>query len=622
MSMRHQTDMAVQQRFPAQAPTAQQPPAAEEPATVDMATETAWPEPKQLLQHLDELASAPETAEWATAVRQLLQRVAPAASQGPAELRSVLRRLKELTAEVGPMADRLAVEPLARKLRRAGYALRRRVQLWQQLVWTGNPGSPLAETDDRTTLLARLEQYEETGLASDGRALAEAWQRIGPSATDDRSRPADPLEAYYRNANVRVEVSAELLNRLMPQQKPETAPVRDTVLGKPVFGQRLTSAAMRVRLLPDPNRVRMELEVTGEVDASTHSTSGPATFYSDSTSEYVARKPLRVDLTGIHSAPAKAEVDHSTHLRNVRTDFDGIPLFGAMVTNMARSKYQKKRPEADAEVRWKVATRALRQVDSEADARLGKASEKLQRQLLDPLDNLALDPQIISSQTTEQQAAMRVRLAGRDQLGSHTPRPRVPPDSLASFQVHETAINNALERLELDGQTFTVAELAHHIAAKLNRPESWDVDPEEADVLVTFAEKDAANVRCRDGQVVLCLSIARLRKPPRQWTNFQALVVFQPRAEGVSADLVRQESVHLTGRQFRTSSRMALHGIFSRVFPKQRPVHLTPDGLLDNPKLAGLAIIQLVAEDGWIGAALGSQKTARRDMPNVSLDGR
>ena len=54
--------------------------------------------------------------------------------------------------------------------------------------------------------------------------------------------------------------------------------------------------------------------------------------------------------------------------------------------------------------------------------------------------------------STPERVVARVRVAGDDQLGSHTPRPRALSDSLASVQVHETAMTNLAVTLGLDGK--------------------------------------------------------------------------------------------------------------------------------------------------------------------------
>ena len=166
------------------------------------------------------------------------------------------------------------------------------------------------------------------------------------------------VETHYRNANVRVSLTEDLLNRLIPAQKTEIAPVSDTLMGVPVRGQSMTSTDVALRLIPDPNRVRMALEVTGEVAAMTSSTSGPATFYNDSDSLYSARKPFEINQKGIKLLPAEVDVQHQTRLRDVATDFDGIPLLGMVARSVARQQHEMAKPQVNQEVRDKVANKA------------------------------------------------------------------------------------------------------------------------------------------------------------------------------------------------------------------------------------------------------------------------
>ncbi len=145
---------------------------------------------------------------------------------------------------------------------------------------------------------------------------------------------------------------------------------------------------------------------------------------------------------------------------------------------------------------------------------------------------------------------MRLRLGGEDQLGSHTPRPPALSDSLCSLQIHESVINNGIQRLRLDGCTFTLPELSRHIAASLNCPPPFPANSENDDVKITFAKQNSVVVRCQDGQVVLTLSVARLRKGTRyRWSNFQVRAVYQPLVHGRSAQLVRENVIQLTGTE-------------------------------------------------------------------------
>jgi hypothetical protein len=303
------------------------------------------------------------------------------------------------------------------------------------------------------------------------------------------------------------------------------------------------------------------------------------------------------------------EVLNRTRLRELQTDFDGVPLFGPLVRGVARSQQEQKRPAADAEVREKIAAQAQSRVNRETSAQLRQAAQRLHQQVLGPIDALALEPVLIAAETTQQRFIMRVRMAGSDQLGSHTPRPQAPADSLASVQIHETAINNVMQRLELDGQTFTLPDLERHVAGRLHRPLPNESNPDREDVKITFADHDAVRVRCVDGRIEITLSVARLSKPPRKWKDFQVRAYYRPEVNGRSVELARDGVIQLIGR-VNVGGQIALRGVFSRTFSKTAPWNLLPEGFATDPRLADLAVSQFVIDDGWVGVALSPERTA------------
>ncbi len=305
------------------------------------------------------------------------------------------------------------------------------------------------------------------------------------------------------------------------------------------------------------------MEVNGEVASLTHSTAGPATFYSDNEASYVARKPLEISLRGIEMGRTEVAVDNNSKLRGVETDFDHAPILGQFARNMAVSQYGQKAPAADAEVREKIAAKAKERVDRETHDQISAASKRLNDELLGPMDSLLLDPVMISAETTETRLNTRIRLAGPDQLGGHTPRPQAPADSLASVQIHESLMNNVLARLELDGETFDLAGLGQRVAERFHRFQPKPVDPDQEDVKITFAAKDAVHVRCHDGRLEITLAIARLSKGTRKWNNFQVRAFYRPVVQGRNVDLAREGVVQLIAPRI-SAARKSLSAASSR----------------------------------------------------------
>ena len=666
-----------------------------------------WQEPVSLLEQFSALAGVEDTASWATEVKQAVHNLGMAASEGAKEVPSLLNQLADLRHGAEPLAGRLSSARLAADVRRAGFALGRRLEIWQQMEAIGGlrstesdavPADPhrlslclsevgtivhsspegeawdkylaldtlgelthqrAAANDQRSRLLARsvldrltrvpmnqhqrrflsrgpwvalrselrawatepvrtagllrhVEQYERTGAPADARLVAQDCQRLAMSPTVARRQISRSLETWYRNANVRLVVSSELLNRLVPPRAPEYADVDEVMLGTRVVGQSRTDSDVNLRLVPDANRLHLALEVQGQVAALTRSTAGPATFYNDSQSVYRAWKEVEIGREGLVLQPAQVSVDNDVRLRSVSTSFDGIPLVSALAKEVARSQHESKRCEMNSETEERVYSRAKHQIDVETDARLTGLAKQIQTHMMEPLTDLGLGPTLVSAETTAHRVAMRLRLASDEQLGAHTPRPMAPADSLASFQIHESALNNIVEQLGLNGTKFTVSELRRRISERFHQPLAAEGEGDHDDVTIAFAPQNAVQVRCRNGQVGIVLAVAKVTKGTDAWENFEVRAFYRPKLNDHSVELAREDVVQLIGQQLSTRSQIALRGIFSKAFSNKRPISILPDKVARDPRLAGLGVTQLVLEDGWLSLALGHERVAAK----------
>lgn len=460
-------------------------------------------------------------------------------------------------------------------------------------------------------LTANLEKYEQTLAVDDGRRVAEACQRLALASEPTGRELGRQLDAYYRNANVRVAVTGELLNRMIPERPVEYGCVQDVVMGNYVYGHSQTSTQVGVRLVPDDRNLRVALEIQGLVSALTQSTAGPATFHNQSQSAYRAWKEIEVGPQGMRIKPAEVAVSNDVRLRRLSTDFDIVPLIGTIVQEVARSQHNARREQMQAEVEEKVYVRAKSQVDGEADARLKDVAARLKGRIIEPLRDLALGPDVIDAETNAERVVLRVRLASDGQLGAHTPRPRAPSDSLMSLQIHESAMNNVVEQMQLDGRTFTLPELRQRIADRLQRPEFVGAPTEHDDLRIAFAKSSAVQVRCCEGRIGVTLNVARLTLGGQQWDDFQVRAYYRPEVHGINAVLVREDFIHLRGERLPTRSQIALRGVFGRVFSKDQPVPLIPPQITADRRMTGLVVSQFVLDDGWLGFALADRTPGR-----------
>jgi hypothetical protein len=464
-------------------------------------------------------------------------------------------------------------------------------------VWAAAPVMP-------AQLLAHLEAYEYSGLTSDARKVADDFRGLSWSSPAEAEEISQSLGTHYRNANLRIALAGPLLNRMVPQPPKMENEVQDTVVNVPVYGRSTTYTKLSVRLVPDPRRIRIGLEANGLVDSDTRSTSGPATFYNEGRSTFLVRKLFVIGPQGLSVWPAIAEAENSyTYLISLETDFDGVPLVGPLVRGVARNKHEEARGDARAEVEYKVATRARDQLDAEIRPLLTESAQRFEKEQLATLKRLGMEMTPLGLATTEDRIVARVRLGSAEQLGAHTPRPRAPADSWLSMQLHQSALNNVLEKLDLGGRKFTMPELFAWLAEKLGRPQLSHQADLPDDVQITFAKENGVRLRCEDGRVEVVFAIAELTQGRHRWRDFTVRTHYRPEARDLDPRFVRDTTIFLDGKSLRGKPQVLLRTIFSKVLSPNRELSLLSEKITSDPRIKDLQITQFMVEDGWIGLA-------------------
>jgi hypothetical protein len=455
------------------------------------------------------------------------------------------------------------------------------------------------------TLAAFIERYESTSSLRDADAIAELRLRMKWSDEPRLQALAEDLNRNYRNANMRVAFAAELMNRMIPPQQPVAAPVHSNIAGADVRGQSLTETEIHVKLLPDPTVWRFGLEVNGQVNSHTVSQTWPAQVKNCCRVEYEARKLVLVNRYGVHVYPAEAHADGDTNLLGVDSSFTPVPIIGALIVNAAREQNQQSRPQAIRQVNAKVEREACERMNNEANAKLARLDERFHEKVMEPMERFGLSFEPIDLNTTAERATMRLRLGGEQQLGAHTPRPSAPSDSLASVQLHESAFNNALMGLGLDGKRLTAVELHTLLADKLQRPAAPEPEDLPRGAKVQFAEHDAVRLVCREDRVELILKIVELRHGRDSIRGVGVHAFFRPVVDGLDIKLVRDGSIQFDGAHLRAGPRVVLHSVFGKLLPKDQELPILAAKLSDDPRFKGLMVTQLVIDDGWVAMSIG-----------------
>jgi hypothetical protein len=307
--------------------------------------------------------------------------------------------------------------------------------------------------------------------------------------------------------------------------------------------------------------------------------------------------------TGIDARAATVEADSLPKLRWIRSSFDFLPVIRSLVHDAARARHDETKMKAAIETRGKLCSEVRTRLENDINPRIADFNHRWEKRVAAPLSQLDIEPQIVEATTTAQRMTLRLRMAADDQLAGFAPRPRASADSLASLQVHQSALNNLAERLEWAGRKLSAREMVRVVAQQCDMDATTIIEKLPEDLAVTFASEDPIRVRCQEGRIELTIALASLEKPPQVWRDFEVRVFYKPDPTSTKGLLKRDGVVQLIGDRLGPKAQIALRGIFSKTFPQGRGIQLLADDV--DPRFADLQVTQFEIRDGWIGLAVG-----------------
>jgi len=455
-------------------------------------------------------------------------------------------------------------------------------------------------------LLEAIERLEHSRSRGAGRLVAKACQRLEWSPSSHLVKLSEVLESQYRQGNIRLTISEALVNRLLPDSTGHDQSIDNHLKRTRLQGDISTTTSLRVVLVPDHSRWHIGIEVDGVMKSKTHSSHGPATFYNEGESRFLVRKQLLLGTRTLETTPAVAQVTIDSRLVNFTTDFDDLPLLGDLARNMARRQYRKGSNTAQQQLQERLARGSEQELDQGVSKHLSAADAIYQQRWRAPLERLQLFPQAVSMQTHKDKLIIDYRIAGNQQLAGFGKCPAPPEDSLLQLQLHESAVNNLLEQLKLDGRRGNLPTLVNEISSSLGMSTSPLLAQMPDDVIVEMSPAWSVNVRFENGSLRLQLNLRELRQGNRlSWRNFSIVAFYRPNDAPGQVSLVREGQLSVIGRSIGLADRIALQGIFNKVFSRTRAISLMTQELVDHPALVDTQISQHVVDNGWLCIAVG-----------------
>ncbi|MHC4875501.1 MAG: hypothetical protein ACYTGL_03310 [Planctomycetota bacterium] len=378
---------------------------------------------------------------------------------------------------------------------------------------TAKPTDKAALRTAMATLIRALETSEEFGTLASAREAREAYSQVRELAADGGDRIADALSSHYFNYNLRVVASEKLLNKVAGYEHKDSGPVDDFVLGAKVDGQQWTTGKIGIDLKPNNEKIRFYMTFTGHTQTSTQGVTDEATIFTSGYHTFAARKAINFDGDKFATSPATIAVDANNTTTGARTSVSGVPILGGIADDYAVGEARNRRAQSEAISESRLKDRLVPEFNKEVDAEFSQMTKQLADKVIPKLHDSDLYPSARSFRSDEQSMWVSTRLMNADELAGDTPTFTATSESGVVIHLHESLLNNSMDRLSLAGRSLTEAELTQELARSFSFLLGRDInlaeekpEGEEPDLTkFVFPKEDSLRVRIENGELTLIL---------------------------------------------------------------------------------------------------------------------
>lgn len=434
------------------------------------------------------------------------------------------------------------------------------------------------------------------------------------------NRPLDEAQTLAMPqaiGNLRVSVSEAFVNRIVARNEHKPGEVHDFILGAQVSGHQTTETRLRFDVLPNAEKIRAALILDGLTQSQTTGVTPQAMVDVASQQQFMATKELYFDGMSVSTRHAIVHVRANNQTLGAKTPLSGT-LFGGIADRIAYREAERRKTEAEAIAREKVAERVYPEFDSQIDKQLALANDQLENTVRKGLRLAGLMP-------TQQQAfSTDTYLQYSAQIAEEMPSTQ--PTSLdaainreegVNLLVHESFLKIVAARANLKGLKTTDKELKASLAPYEVKPEAGESTDDAANTppgmgnFVTDIEFDAEDpLTIRLEQNIANVTIRAKFKPAGQDFLPPLALTISYKADIVGEKIVvtptdvqvkvanREDSNESPGIGFSVLSQAIKASISKLAFDRALPAHLWTFGGA-CPRVTGIR-----SDDGWAAISI------------------
>jgi len=440
-------------------------------------------------------------------VGEVQSAIVQASAQGPeASLATSQSRLKERNSLADPKAREFLSRPQFASYEAAvdDYL----AALAAPVVVANNPEL----RNGLKALLGALEDYESTHTAGSATAARKAFDAVRPHAADGGERLGVALRDNYLNYNLRVVANEAYLNKFVGQNRVESGPVRDFILGADVQGNQTTHTHVHLKLIPSGGTAQFDLIADGQVSTSTLGYTDQATVSTAGNHSFSAVK--RITFNGEIFSTGPARIGVNAH--NTTTGADtNMGIFSGIGNRVAMNRAEGMRGESEAIAASRLRDRVVPQYNKEVDKEFHDFNPEIAERL-NALRELDLYPDAKTWSTTDSELKVATRLMKTTELGGSEPSPAMYLGRGLTVLLHDSLMNNYADRLDLAGKSMTDDEIKAKIEGQLTKLLGRDIKFPEKDKgsapadessikTIVFDKVDPLRMHADDGMLILTI---------------------------------------------------------------------------------------------------------------------
>ena len=413
---------------------------------------------------------------------------------------------------------------------------------------------------------------------------------------------AQPPEPSNDLPNVVGEVSQRLLDHFLQMTVDKQIMFTDNVLGTSLRGAVHTRGRVASVLVPDTQMGAIELRFTGTTNAPRMvGTNGPATIHSSSTSNFTARKLIRLDELGLHLLPTIAQA-------NTKVSITDVVAGRRIVERIAWRRVKQSQEAARAITSQRTQSRLQQEVDRDAAAPLAQAQDYFMNSFRQPLLERQSLPKRFQFSTTHTNLRVMLQQCSRFQSASPTSVPAMDTRHDIAVALHESSICNIYE-VFFAGQRAVDREVLHTVqllTGEVQRP--LRVHARTPSWSIVWADRQPLALSFADDQAAFTINLKSLQYGERNFDGaFSISVRYAIQNSDGAPRLARLGDIEMEGATANSSPADLAEAI--RILRKKFSAVFQPnfafEGLVPPTggvwgKLRMLQLNQLEAQDGWL----------------------